>query len=47
MWVQVKANPNVNFGYNAGTGVYEDLMAAGIIDPAKVEAPYSTPYHTT
>jgi chaperonin GroEL len=25
-----------NFGYNAATGKFEDLMAAGIIDPAKV-----------
>ncbi|MDH5616426.1 MAG: chaperonin GroEL, partial [Acidimicrobiia bacterium] len=25
-----------NFGFNAATGVYEDLMAAGVIDPAKV-----------
>jgi chaperonin GroEL len=25
-----------NFGYNAGTGVYEDLVAAGVIDPTKV-----------
>ncbi|MDE7473741.1 MAG: chaperonin GroEL, partial [Muribaculaceae bacterium] len=25
-----------NFGYNARTGVFEDLMAAGVIDPAKV-----------
>lgn len=24
------------FGYNAATGNYEDLMAAGIIDPTKV-----------
>ncbi|MDD5307479.1 MAG: chaperonin GroEL, partial [Deltaproteobacteria bacterium] len=24
------------FGYNAGTGVYEDLIAAGVVDPAKV-----------
>ena len=32
----MRENPNPNFGYNAGTGVYEDLMAAGIIDPAKV-----------
>jgi len=23
-------------GYNAATGVYEDLLAAGVIDPAKV-----------
>lgn len=27
---------NPNFGYNAATGKFEDLMAAGIIDPAKV-----------
>eukprot|EP00270_Netrium_digitus_P010999 TRINITY_DN3459_c0_g1_i1.p1 TRINITY_DN3459_c0_g1~~TRINITY_DN3459_c0_g1_i1.p1 ORF type:complete len:636 (+),score=229.46 TRINITY_DN3459_c0_g1_i1:104-1909(+) len=33
---KVKANDSVSFGYNAGTGEYEDLMAAGIIDPAKV-----------
>ena len=25
-----------NFGYNAATGQFEDLLAAGIIDPAKV-----------
>ncbi|MFH1286516.1 MAG: chaperonin GroEL [Candidatus Magasanikbacteria bacterium] len=25
-----------NFGFNAATGVYEDLVVAGIIDPAKV-----------
>ena len=25
-----------NVGYNAATGAYEDLMAAGIIDPTKV-----------
>jgi chaperonin GroEL len=24
------------FGYNASTGVYEDLVAAGVLDPAKV-----------
>ena len=24
------------FGYNAGTGVYEDLVKAGVIDPTKV-----------
>ncbi|KAG0573317.1 hypothetical protein KC19_VG167900 [Ceratodon purpureus] len=33
---KVLANSNPSFGYNAATGVYEDLMAAGIIDPAKV-----------
>jgi chaperonin GroEL len=25
-----------NFGYNAQTGEYVDMMSAGIIDPAKV-----------
>jgi len=32
----VLSNENVKFGYNAATGKYEDLMAAGIIDPTKV-----------
>jgi len=32
----VLESKDVNFGFNAATGVYEDLMAAGIIDPAKV-----------
>ncbi|MDR2442989.1 MAG: chaperonin GroEL [Deltaproteobacteria bacterium] len=27
---------NINFGFNAETGSYEDLMNAGVIDPAKV-----------
>ena len=27
---------DLNIGYNAATGVFEDLIAAGIIDPAKV-----------
>ena len=25
-----------NFGFNAETGTYEDLMKAGVIDPTKV-----------
>ncbi|BFI25503.1 chaperonin GroEL [Marchantia polymorpha subsp. ruderalis] len=33
---KVLSNDNPNWGYNAATGVYEDLMAAGIIDPSKV-----------
>ena len=33
---QVLFNDNPNYGYNAATGKYEDLMAAGIIDPTKV-----------
>ncbi len=27
---------NANFGYNAATDTFEDLMEAGIIDPTKV-----------
>jgi chaperonin GroEL len=33
---QVRAAKNPNFGYNAATDEFEDLVAAGIIDPAKV-----------
>jgi len=33
---KVDDNANVNFGFNCDTGEYEDLMKAGIIDPAKV-----------
>lgn len=33
--LQVLSSENTNFGYNAATGNYEDLMAAGIIDPTK------------
>jgi chaperonin GroEL len=33
---KVRTNPNKDYGYNAATGEYEDLMKAGIIDPAKV-----------
>nr|CAD1831006.1 unnamed protein product [Ananas comosus var. bracteatus] len=33
---KVLASDNLKFGYNAATGKYEDLMAAGIIDPTKV-----------
>ncbi|MCL7022465.1 hypothetical protein MKW94_011158 [Papaver nudicaule] len=33
---KVLSNDNYKFGYNAATGQYEDLMAAGIIDPTKV-----------
>ncbi|XP_071692000.1 ruBisCO large subunit-binding protein subunit beta, chloroplastic-like [Rutidosis leptorrhynchoides] len=33
---KVLSSDNVKFGYNAATGKYEDLMAAGIIDPTKV-----------
>ncbi|MEO8660408.1 MAG: chaperonin GroEL [Bryobacteraceae bacterium] len=32
----VRASTNPNFGFNAATGAYEDLVGAGVIDPAKV-----------
>jgi chaperonin GroEL len=32
----VRASNEKNFGFNAATGVYEDLVQAGVIDPAKV-----------
>jgi chaperonin GroEL len=33
---KVRNNDNQNFGYNAQTDVYEDLVEAGVIDPTKV-----------
>jgi len=33
---KVRMEKNLNFGYNAETEEFEDLVAAGIIDPAKV-----------
>ena len=33
---KVRAEKNANFGYNAATDKFEDLVAAGVIDPAKV-----------
>jgi chaperonin GroEL len=33
---KVRANKDTNFGYNVATETFEDLVAAGIIDPAKV-----------
>ena len=33
---KVRANKDANFGYNAATETFEDLVAAGVIDPAKV-----------
>jgi chaperonin GroEL len=33
---KVRSNKDSNFGYNAATETFEDLVAAGIIDPAKV-----------
>jgi chaperonin GroEL len=33
---KVRSERNANFGYNAATDKFEDLVAAGIIDPAKV-----------
>ncbi len=33
---KVRENKDPHFGYNAATGTYEDLIAAGVIDPTKV-----------
>ncbi|HUQ94085.1 MAG TPA: chaperonin GroEL [Bryobacteraceae bacterium] len=33
---KVRSNNNANYGYNAATDEYEDLIAAGVIDPTKV-----------
>jgi chaperonin GroEL len=33
---KVRANDNPNFGFNAQSGEYEDLVQAGVIDPTKV-----------
>ena len=33
---QVRGNNDVNFGFNAATGEFEDLVKAGVIDPTKV-----------
>jgi chaperonin GroEL len=33
---KVRENNNPNFGYNAQTDSYEDLVASGVIDPTKV-----------
>ena len=33
---KVRADKNDNFGFNAATEKFEDLVAAGVIDPAKV-----------
>jgi chaperonin GroEL len=33
---KVRNNDNQNYGYNARTDVYEDLVDAGVIDPTKV-----------
>jgi chaperonin GroEL len=33
---RIRASENPNFGYNAATDTYEDLVASGVIDPTKV-----------
>jgi chaperonin GroEL len=33
---KIRANDNANYGFNAATGQYEDLVGSGVIDPAKV-----------
>lgn len=36
---QVLESSDPKVGFNAATGAYEDMFAAGIIDPAKVGTP--------
>ena len=33
---KVKEQPEITFGFNAETMVYEDLIKAGVVDPTKV-----------
>jgi len=33
---KIKSNSNVNYGFNAASGDYEDLVKSGVIDPTKV-----------
>jgi chaperonin GroEL len=33
---KIRANKDANYGFNAATEVYEDLVKAGVIDPTKV-----------
>jgi len=33
---KVRANEDPNYGFNAATGAYEDLVKSGVIDPTKV-----------
>ena len=33
---KVKESKDADFGYNAATDTYEDLVKAGVIDPTKV-----------
>jgi chaperonin GroEL len=33
---KINESKDTNFGYNAGTNVYEDLVKSGVIDPTKV-----------
>jgi chaperonin GroEL len=34
---KIEADPKTNFGYNALTDTYEDLVKAGVMTPAKVD----------
>ena len=33
---RIRTNTNTQYGFNADTGAYEDLVESGVIDPAKV-----------
>ncbi|BAS16890.1 60 kDa chaperonin 2 [Arthrobacter sp. Hiyo8] len=39
------AELEANHGFNAKSGVYEDLIAAGVIDPSRSPAPHSRTPH--
>lgn len=36
LYLKVLINNDMDYGYNAATDRYEDLMKAGILDPSKV-----------
>lgn len=36
---RTRASSDANFGFNAATAQYEDLVKSRVIDPAKVTAP--------
>lgn len=36
VWAKIQATSEENFGYNAKTNTFEDLVATGVIDPTKV-----------
>ena len=41
---KLMSNPDQNYGFNAATGDYQDLVAAGVIDPARDRPGQSDPH---